>query len=125
MEAAEFYVRTAMLTAGARVIEQLLHEIATGRRAQPLVCNGGQKHLPARMESLGVREKTLTTILGPVRWRRSAFRCPVCGRIEYPGDLLLGVEGTGFSPGARRMMARAGASESFPKPPPIWPCMPT
>jgi hypothetical protein len=113
LEAVEFYIRTAMLGAGARVLEQLLDGVGAGRRAQPMLCDGGRTHLPTRMASLGRREKTLTTILGPVRWRRSAYRCPVCGAVEYPGDAALGVAGTGFSPGARRMLARAGAHESF------------
>jgi hypothetical protein len=43
-------------------------------------------------------------------WR---FVCPECGIVEYPGDALLSVEGTGFSPGLRRLMTRAGSRESF------------
>ena len=113
LEAVEFYIRTAMLTAGARVLERLLEGVGAGRRAQPLLCDGGRTHLPARMESRGLCAKTIRTILGPVRWRRSAYRCPVCGAVEYPGDAALGVAGTGFSPGARRMLAHAGAHESF------------
>jgi hypothetical protein len=100
-----------MLAAGARVLAQLLHGVGAGRRQEPLVC--ADNHLPARMESLGLRAKTLQTILGPVPWRRTAWRCPKCGRMDYPADRVLGVAGTGFSPGARRMMARAGARESF------------
>jgi hypothetical protein len=100
-----------MLAAGARVLELLLDGVGAGRREEPLIC--AENHLPARMESLGLRPKTLRTILGTVRWRRTAWRCPKCGRTQYPADRALGVVGTGFSPGARRMMARAGARESF------------
>jgi len=65
------------------------------------------------MESTGVREKTIETILGPVRFARSRYVCPSCGVVEYPGDGLLGVAGTGFSPGLRRLLTRAGSRESF------------
>jgi hypothetical protein len=65
------------------------------------------------MESTGVREKTIQTILGPVRFARSRYVCPACGHVEYPGDALLGVEGTGFSPGLRRLMTHAGSRQSF------------
>jgi hypothetical protein len=111
LEAAEFYIRTAMLTGGGAVLERLLHEAGTGRRARPLLC--ARDHPPVAMRSTGVRVKTLQTILGPVRWARSRFVCPVCGAVEYPGDEMLSVEGTGFSPGLRRLLARAGSRESF------------
>jgi len=106
----EFYVRSAMLQAGAKVVEHVLRGVGRGRRAEPLVC--GDNHLPCRMESLGLREKTIQTILGVVRFKRSAYRCPVCGATRYPGDESLDVVGTGFSPGARRMMAHAGSEMS-------------
>lgn len=65
------------------------------------------------MESSGVREKIIQTILGPVRFARSRYVCPSCGAVEYPGDALLGVEATGFSPGLRRLMTHAGSRDSF------------
>ena len=100
-----------MLTAGASVLEQLLQTIGTGQRHAALCC--ARNHPPVAMRSTGVRVKTLQTILGSVRWARSRFVCPVCGAVRYPGDELLGVEGTGFSPGLRRLLARAGSRESF------------
>jgi hypothetical protein len=33
--------------------------------------------------------------------------------VDYPGDALLSVQGTGFSPGLRRLMTRAGSREPF------------
>ncbi len=111
LEALEFFVRNHMLQAGARALEALLEPLGRGRRREPLIC--GENHLPQPMRSLGVRAKTLRTILGPVRFERSAYVCPVCGKVRCPGDELLGVVRTRFSPGARRMMARTGARESF------------
>jgi hypothetical protein len=81
-------------------------------RRRPRLCANGP--LPRKMESAGVREKTLQTILGPARFGRSRYICPECGAVQYPGHARLGVAGTGFSPGMRRLMTRAGAqADSF------------
>lgn len=104
-------MRSAVLALGAGVLERLLHAVGTGRQDQPRLCARG--HLPRKMESRGLREKTLRTILGPVRFERSRYVCPSCGTVEHPGDELLGVENTGFSPGLRRLMTRAGSRASF------------
>ena len=109
LEAAEFFVRSSVLGLGARVLEEFLAQ--AGPRAQAPVC--AENHVARRMRSDGWREKTLRTILGPVRWGRARWVCPACGAVAYPDDALLGVAHTGFSPGAQRMMARTGASECF------------
>ena len=93
------------------MLERLLEGIGVGRLELPPVCSQG--HLPAAMRSTGVRPKTLQTILGPVRFARSRYVCDRCGAVRYPGDQTLGVEATGFSPGLRRLMTRAGSRESF------------
>jgi hypothetical protein len=111
LEAAEFYIRTSVLAVGASVLEKLLYGQAVGRQGQPRRC--ARKHLPCKMASHGVRAKTIQTILGPVRFERTRWVCPDCGTVQYPGDQWLGVEGTGFSPGLRRLMTRAGSRESF------------
>ncbi|NQU42639.1 hypothetical protein HQ520_05095 [bacterium] len=61
------------------------------------------------MQSKGLSEKTIRTILGDIRLRRSVYRCAVCGAMRCPGDELLNVVATGFSPGVRRLMAHAGS----------------
>jgi hypothetical protein len=111
LEAAEFYVRSAVLALGGRVLEQLLHDVGVGRQQHSPVC--GRGHLPRKMQSRGVRDKTIQTIVGPVRFERSRYVCPVCSTVEYPGDVLVGVQGTGFSPGLQRLITRAGSRESF------------
>jgi hypothetical protein len=65
------------------------------------------------MESQGVKQKELLTILGPLRYNRSMFQCPACGATRYPGDEALDIVGTTRSPGLRRMMARAGSQSTF------------
>jgi hypothetical protein len=64
------------------------------------------------MESKGIREKTLLTIMGPIQYRRSLYECS-CGNTRYPGDEQLDVVGTTRTPGVRRMMARAGSNSTF------------
>ena len=97
-----------MLACGAGLLSEVLTERATGRREEPVVCGCGQ-----RMESEGVRPKELLTILGPLVYQRSRFKCPGCGATRYPGDEALDVVGTTRSPGLRRMMARAGSQSTF------------
>jgi hypothetical protein len=111
LEGAEFYVRSAVQALGASILEKLLQNVGVGRQEDPLLC--ACNHPPCKMESGGVRGKTLQTILGPVRFARSRYVCPLCGAVAYPGDQALGVEGTGFSPGLRRLLTRAGSRESF------------
>ncbi len=111
LEGVEFFIRSAMLAQGAAVLEHLLEGLGVGHQQTPLICM--RNHLPRRMISTGVREKTILTILGPVRFARSRYLCPSCKRVEYPGDALLGVQGSGFSPGMRRLMTHAGSRESF------------
>jgi hypothetical protein len=65
------------------------------------------------MYSTGVREKEIRTILGPLQFNRSWFVCPECARGRAWADEALDVSGTGFSPGLRRLMARAGSRETF------------
>ncbi len=73
-----------------------------------MICSCGR-----RMESQGLQRKTLLSILGPVSYRRSVYRCPDCGKMRYPGDEELDVEKTTRTPGLRRMMARAGSRNTF------------
>ena len=65
------------------------------------------------MTSVGQRAKTLITLLGHVPYHRRLFVCPDCGQSFFPGDQALDIEETGFSPGVRRLMVRAGSRTSF------------
>lgn len=101
-------MKAAALTAGAKILEGFLSAIATGRRKELVNCACG-----ALMQSRGVKEKTLLTLLGEAQYRHSKFQCPECGAVRYPGDEELGVEHTSRSPGVQRQTARLGAKESF------------
>lgn len=89
-------------------MEQLIEGVGSGRRNTPVMCECG-----SRMESRGRREKRIITLMGAISFKRSLFVCPSCGSTRVPGDEMLGVEGTMFSPGVRRLMARAGQRDTF------------
>lgn len=108
LEALEVALRQAALEAGAQVLETLLRDVGAGRREQALRCPCG-----AVMRSMGVRAKDVQTLLGKIRFARSLYRCPECGKTRYPGDEELGIEGTSRSPGVQRQVARLGAKEAF------------
>ncbi len=108
LEAWETALRAAVLSAGGRLLEGLLQGVGSGKEACGIFCSCG-----IRMESRGLREKELLTILGPVRFRRSMFQCPACHATRYPGDEALDLVNTTRSPGVRRMMARAGSRTTF------------
>lgn len=108
MEAWERALLESCLKLGAQALAQVLAPIGAGRRDKPVLCACG-----ASMHSQGLRSKALATLLGTVEYRRSLYACPACGASRFPGDELLDVRGTGFSPGVRRLMARAGSRTSF------------
>ena len=108
LEALEFGLRAVMLAAGARALEALVAGVGSGRRGEPALCSCGRQ-----MESRGQEPKRIRTILGAIGYRRSRYVCPDCGASRFPGDEALDVVGTGFSPGLRRLMARAGSRDTF------------
>jgi hypothetical protein len=109
LEGWETTLRAAALAAGARALEQMLDGVGSGRQSEPVACPACGR----RMASQGRRSKTVLTILGPVRYRRTRLECPSCRTALYPGDERLDLEGTTRSPGLRRMMARAGSKGTF------------
>ena len=108
LEALETALRDAVLLAGGSLLEVLLKDAGCGRRETPVRCSCG-----ASMLSRGRRTKTLETMVEKVKWVRSLFQCPDCGKIRYPGDEELDVVGTSRSPALRRQVARLGAKEPF------------
>jgi len=108
LEAWETALRAAVLSAGAKLLEGLLQGIGSGRQPCAIFCKCG-----ARMESQGLKQKELLTILGSITYGRSMFQCPSCQATRYPGDEELDIVDTTRSPGVRRMMARAGSQSTF------------
>lgn len=108
LEALEMATREVMHRCGAIILEHLLdgEDGASLERSCP--CGGrflDKKH----------QEKTVRTVLGPVRLRRTRQCCDSCGTWRVPEDIVLDVIRTGFSPGIRRMMAKCGATVCFDK----------
>jgi hypothetical protein len=108
LEAWEAALRAAVLSAGAKLLEGLLQGIGSGRQPCAIFCKCG-----VRMESQGLKQKELLTILGSITYGRSMFQCPRCQATRYPGDEELDIVDTTRSPGVRRMMARAGSQSTF------------
>jgi len=108
LESWEFALRAAVLSAGASLLEKMLKGIGSGRQGKAVLCRCG-----SRMQSRGLRTKRIKTILGDISFQRSLFVCPKCQASRFPGDELLGIVGTLFSPGSRRLMARAGQRDTF------------
>lgn len=103
-------MRNVVLVAGASAIETAINQILREEKNAPICA---KNHVSRPMHQAGRRSKTVRTILGPIRIERCYWVCPICDATRLPADELLGVVDTGFSPGARRMMARAGSKESF------------
>jgi len=97
-----------VLSAGARLLEKMLDGVGSGWRFEAITCACGHE-----MTSHGRDEKRIRTILGDIIFRRSRYVCPSCGASRYPGDEALNVVGTGFSPGVKKLMSRAGSRGTF------------
>ena len=109
LEALETCLRHIAHKAAAKELERLLESAFGARSKQPVACPSCGRV----MHSVGKRHKRVLTIVGAVRLRRSLYKCSACGAWHIAADAALGVSGTKFSPGARRMMARAGSRSSF------------
>ena len=112
-------MRAALTSAGARMLEAVLagEDGYCGPRAR---CGCG-----GRAGYAGSRDKTVTTVLGPVTLRRAWYHCRECHSGFAPEDERLGVGGVSVSAGLAEMIALAGALRSpSPGPPgccPGWP----
>jgi hypothetical protein len=100
-------MRAALAGAGARLLEAVLagRDGYAGPHAR---CGHGHQAGYA-----GCRDKTVTTVLGPVTLRRAWYHCGQCGHGSAPRDAQLGVAGTSLSAGLAEMLALAGAEVSF------------
>ena len=107
-EAWETLMLQAARQGGAGVLGSLLVHWQQHARSGVILCQCGQ-----RMSSRGRRRKGLLTTLGRVPFRRSLYQCPSCHRGRFPADEHLDIINTTYSPGVRRLMARAGSQTQF------------
>jgi hypothetical protein len=103
----EELMRAALTSAGARLLEAVLAG-EDGYAGPHAKCGSGHQAVYA-----GGRDKTVTTVLGPVTLRRAWYHCADCKRGQAPRDDQLGVAGASLSPGLSEMIALAGAEVSF------------
>jgi hypothetical protein len=108
LEAVEMGVRTAMHHAGASTLTELLRFSAPPPEQRTIPCSCGRH---AQYKEL--RQKTVLTAVGPVQLSRPYFLCAHCHTGQFPADVELDIENTGFSPGVRRMQAVVGSEAPF------------
>jgi hypothetical protein len=103
----EAAVRAAVTALGGQLLEQLL-AADTGYAGPRVGCGAGHHAV-----FVGDRDKTIRTVLGPVRLSRAWYHCRRCGHGHAPRDAALGVTGTGTSPGLAAMIDIAAAAAPF------------
>lgn len=106
LEATEKALRDMGQRLGGSLLQKLLN-IETGSKRW-IDCGSG--HLAKLIE---LRNKHLTTVLGPLILRRAYYYCERCGKGVIPRDRDLDVVRTSLSPGVRRMIGRVGSKEPF------------
>lgn len=109
LEAVEVAVRSAALGQACQALGGFMSAVGRSVSGEPVECPRCRNV----MEGTGPRTKTILTLLGPVTYTRSRYRCPECGAVRYPGDEALDVVRTSRSPGVCRQTARLGAKEPF------------
>lgn len=107
-EAWETLVLQASRQGGAGVLGSLLTHWQRHAPRQAIRCDCGQ-----RMMSRGRRGKRLITTLGWAPFARSFYQCAQCHGGRFPDDEHLDIVNTTYSPGVRRLMARAGSQTQF------------
>ena len=101
-------VRSAMHQAGAAALTDLLQFPAPAADQRAIACGCGHQ---ARYHEL--RSKPVLTAVGQVEVSRPYYLCPHCHTGQFPADVELDIENTGFSPGVRRMQAVVGQEAPF------------
>src|SRR5437660_7664664 len=107
-EAWETLMLQAARQGGAGVLGSLLTHWQAHAPRQVILCECGE-----RMSSRGRRGKGLLTTLGQVPFARSFYQCEQCQDGRFPDDERLDIINTTYSPGVRRLMARAGSQTQF------------
>jgi len=93
---------------GAGVLGTLLAHWQQHAPREVILCQCGQ-----RMSNRGRHGKGLVTTLGRLPFLRSFFQCQQCHQSRFPDDERLDIVDTSYSPGVRRLMARAGSQTAF------------
>ncbi|MCG6537272.1 MAG: ISKra4 family transposase, partial [Syntrophales bacterium LBB04] len=108
LEALEFHLRSSMHCVGSRLLERLVNCDGGDYRGTTLRSEKGEV-----FEFKEYRDKEVLTVLGPVVVQRAYYYDKDGGGGYCPKDVALDIAETSFSPGVRRIMAKAGAYRPF------------
>jgi hypothetical protein len=108
LEALETAVRRQALLLAARAVEQRFNADYSDASDSRVPCPCGKCARYA-----GRREKTFSSVLGPLKLDRAYFHCSDCGHGFCPRDRQLGLDSTALTPGVMRMVGTVGAMVSF------------
>jgi hypothetical protein len=97
-----------MHSVGSRLLERLVNCDGGDYRGRTLRSEKGEV-----FEFKEYRDKQVLTVLGPAMVHRAYYYDQECGVGYCPKDVALGIAETSFSPGVRRIMAKAGAYRPF------------
>ena len=70
-------------------------------------------HCGERLNNLGLREKKLRTLCGPIRIRRRVGYCPGCHETTAALDKRLKADNTGITPGLARVVCRTALEMAY------------
>ncbi len=107
-EAIETAARRKALRVAGRAIEQRLNADTSDYVGPTRPCSCGESARYA-----GRRDKTFTSVLGPLRLKRAYDHCEACHAGFCPRDRALGLKDESLSPGVLRMVGQVGAMVSF------------
>ena len=98
----------AVRQAGAASFTVIVAALGTGWAGaqRPCPCGGTQ-------ETKQYATRQIQTVLGEVRVRRAAYRCPACGRHACPLDAALGLPAAGTSPRLEARLSLLDTQASF------------
>jgi len=97
-----------MHSVGGKLLERLVNSDGGDYRGRTLQSEGGEV-----FEFKEYRHKEVLTVLGPVFVKRAYYYGKQGGQGYCPKDVALDIVETSFSPGVRRIMAKAGAYRPF------------
>jgi hypothetical protein len=102
IEAVELALRTALHSAGAAGLTELLRQPGPVQTGIPCACGGQARYKDMRF-------KPILTVLGPAKMFRAYYWCSRCRQGQFPADIARDIADTEYSPGVRRMLALVGS----------------
>jgi hypothetical protein len=108
LESFELAIRSSMHGIGCSMLAMFVNVDGGDYRGRTILCDDGHPY-----EFIEFRDKKLLTVLGSVTVKRAYYYDRERRRGYCPKDRTLGIEGTSYSSGVRRMMSKVGAYRPF------------